>query len=552
MWIKECRAKNHCYLKIVKSVKINKQTKHEVLFNMGRKEVVEQNKVLFLEIAQTIQRYFNENDDDAIEDIAILSNYGYLLIDNILESLKLNKLVKKLDTKSRYDILNIVKLMVYDRILRPQSKLKTYEYQDRYLDIPEVELQNIYRSLNVLADNKELIENHLFMQNHSEKSVNVVFYDVTTYAFESTNEDDLRKFGYSKDKKFNEVQVVMGLAIAANGIPIGYEIFSGNTCELKTISSAMNNFREKYNCTEKIILVGDSGINCLDNIGDLTLNGDGYIVAGRIKSFSKEVTEKMFDNEGYTNFPAHRRNKEQDDDIFKCKEIKVDKSVSRLKNGVAEKAIIQQRIIFMYSSKRARKDKKDRDKLVEKAKKLAEDPNQIKSLNKRGGKKYLKELGKEKSTWEINEAAIKKDEMYDGFYAIVTSEDLSVERIYEEYHYLWKIEESFRMLKTTLKSRPMFHWNHKRILGHFVICYISLVIVRILENELSKINKSLSIYELISGLSELKIAQITVGGEVKYLKTRLSSKDSKIFDILDIKYGTKGKPKSMAIKSGDN
>jgi transposase len=190
--------------------------------------------------------------------------------------------------------------MAAQHLLQPRSKLATYEYQEKYIGLKRVELRNLYRTLDSLGENKERIENKLFVENYTKagNKVDVVFYDVTTFAFESVIADELRNFGFSKDCKFNEVQVVMGLMIDSNGFPIGYELFPGNTFDGKTMLKALENVQKRFG-VNKVVIVADRGLNSKNNLNLIKAAGYGYIVASKIKSMKKEMIEKILDSAGY-------------------------------------------------------------------------------------------------------------------------------------------------------------------------------------------------------------------------------------------------------------
>jgi len=298
--------------------------------------------------------------------------------------------------------------------------------------------------------------------------IDVVFYDVITFSFESVRKDSLRDFGFSKDAKFKEVQVVMGLLIDREGRPIGYELFSGNTFEGKTLEVSLDKLKKRFTIG-KVIIVADRGINSKINLMHIKDKGYDYIFASRIKNMKKDIKEEIFNKEGF---------KDTDGISYK---------IIDYVNKVNKTYELPENLIITYSSQRAQKDRADRERLIKKARTLLKNKSYITASNKRGGKKYLK--SSKDINWALDEEAIKKDEMFDGYYGIETSEkNLTAKEILKAYHTLWKIEESFRIMKSTLSVRPVFHWTESRIKGHFVICFLAFLLERTLEFKLKKAN----------------------------------------------------------------
>jgi len=315
----------------------------------------------------------------------------------------------------------------------------------------EIKSANLYCSLDLLSESKEILEEEIFYQNRHlfNIRVDVVFYDVTTFAFESVRKDSLRDFGFSKDAKFKEVQVVMGLLIDREGRPIGYELFSGNTFESRTLEASLDKLKKRFTIG-KVIIVADRGINSKINLKKIRDKGYDYICASRIKNLKKDIKEEIFNKDGY-----------QDTDGISYKIIDY-------VNRVNKNYELPENLIITYSPERAQKDIKDRERLIKKARTLLKNKSYIISSNKRGEKKYLK--SSKGINWTLDEAVIKKDEMFDGYYRIETSEkNLTTEDVLKAYHTLCKIKESFRIMKTILSVKPVFRWTEPRIKGHFVI-----------------------------------------------------------------------------------
>lgn len=407
--------------------------------------------------------------------------------------------------------------MVIQHLLDAKSKLATYSQQNRYIRLPEIKLQHLYRSLDLLAESKEILEEEIFYQNRNlfNIQVDVVFYDVTTFAFESVRKDSLRDFGFSKDAKFKEVQVVMGLLIDREGRPIGYELFSGNTFEGKTLEVSLDKLKKRFSIG-KVIIVADRGINSKINLKKIKDKGYDYIFASRIKNLKKDITEEIFKKEGY-----------QDTDGVSYKIIDY-------LNKISKTCQLPENLIITYSPQRAQKDQADRQRLIKKARTLLQNQSYITASNKKGGKKYLK--GSPDINWTLDIEAIKKDELFDGYYGIQTSQKkLSAKDVLKAYHALWKIEESFRIMKSTLEVRPVFHWTEARIKGHFVICFLAFLLERTLEFKLKKANLEVSPQKIQEIINSMNFAQVKIEKNTFLIKTNFDSLGNKILRLLQIK-----------------
>jgi len=568
MFIKTTRSGKYEYLQIVKSERINGITRHKVLMNLGRKEEIKKNP-LFKRLAKKLAEITSLNETRGnIKDLspATIKNWGYVVYKRIWKSFKLDNFLEDLrknDSKAEFNLSNTAFLMVLQHLLEPMSKLKTFNHKEKFAKLPNLKLPHLYRSLDILSRNKDKIEDHIFYQNYDlwNREIDIVFYDVTTFAFESVRNDGLRDFGYSKDNKHNEVQVVMGLLIDSRGFPIGYELFRGSTFDGKTITSALNNLKKRF-AIKRVIIVADRGLNSKINLKMIKDAGYGYIVASRIKKLNEKVKEKIFDPEGYTeltstnittdsNIDSNGLNKEdnesknkgdnnrrskEDKEIFRYKVIDYTNSI---RDGDRKVHKLNENLIVTYSSARAKRDKIDRERLIEKARKLVEEPGRVKAYMKRGRLKYLKKVSdyeEENLSFTINEEIIKRDEEFDGYYGIQTSEkNMKVKDILNAYHTLWKIEESFRLMKSTLEVRPVFHWTESRIKGHFLICFLSFLLERELECILLREEVSCSPEKIREALNEMEFAEVELNGEKYYIKTKGNELSNKILKAMHIK-----------------
>lgn len=539
----------HKYVRIIESYRVpgHKNPKIRVLKNLGREDELEAKEPGIVERlkrehnasraadAAVKQEYFVEEIRSLLqsqESTATkgfpLVNYGVEVYEKLWNDLKLDYFFdyrQKQHSRIQFKVKDMVSLLVYSRLLNPGSKKRTFE--NRHWFAPEevdADLEKLYRTLPFLANQKENLEKHLNKQLSArmDRDLSVAFYDVTTYYFESVRADDLKRFGYSKDNKVNQVQVVMGLLIDSNGIPISYELFPGNTNDFKTLEPVMRKLKADYGI-KKVIITADRGLNSKQNLAFLKSVGYEYVMAYKIRSSSKEIKEMVLSGETY-----HTVSKD-----FKWKVCNFSTSV----NYEGRKVNLEDQMVITWSASREAKDRRDRERLIEKSKKLVESKSALKSEMKKGGKKYVQLNFIEEDQVAFNHKQLANDELYDGYYGIQFSDEtLDPSRVIEIYHGLWKIEESFRVMKSNLEARPIFVWTEESIKGHFVVCYLALVIQRYLEYLLRTKGIDLST-EVIQ--DAVRSAQYTLisGGDAKdtyYIKNMEHESYREIVSVLGI------------------
>jgi transposase len=353
--------------------------------------------------------------------------------------------------------------LVMSRLAFPLSKLKTIDYLYRYQGIT-VNKDTVYRFLDKLNSKlKDKVEQISF--EHTKKilrgKISVVFYDMTTLYFEASDEDDLRKTGFSKDGKHSNPQIFLGLLVGLGGYAIGYDIFEGNIYEGHTLIPFLEKISKKFNL-EKPIVVADSGLLSKDNIKALEENGYQYILGARIKNETKEIKNEIL-----------KRKLENG----KFRSIKKDEKT---------------RIIISYSKKRAKKDAHNRERGLKRLEKKINSGKLTKSnINNRGYNKYLKLEGE--VSIKIDYEKYKKDSEWDGLKGYITNSKLSNKKIAENYGNLWHIERAFRMSKTDLRIRPIYHHLRGRIEAHICISFTAYTVYKELERVLYKEKANLSL-----------------------------------------------------------
>ena len=532
MFIKITKAKTNQYVQLVKSYREDGRVKHKVVLNLGKLEQIENNPS-FQRLAKRLAKISKLQQSADIKDCseADIVNWGYLIYQKIWKEYGLDKLLSHLTRgrKVQFSLSDASFLMVVQHLMRPRSKLATYNHQGHFVKGPKVTLNQLYRSLDLLCEYKEQLEEALFQANRNlfNMQIDMVFYDVTTFSFESVRADSLRDFGFSKNGKFKEVQVVMGLMIDCEGRPIGYELFPGNTFDGKTLDRALAALKERFNI-RRVIIVADRGINSKVNLKKIVDQGYSYIFASCLKKMSKSVQKEIFTG-GYEEmeFP------EGSEDRVRYKVIDY---VNKVKDENGKIYKLPEYLVITYSEKRAKKDREDRSRLLEKARFLLEDKSKIKAGNKRGCKKYLKEISSGQVDWTLDEEAVLRDEKFDGYYGIQTSEKaLGPLEVLLAYHTLWKIEESFRIMKSTLEVQPIFHWTETRIKGHFVACFLAFLLERTLELKLKRAGEHPWCEQIREALNSLNFSKVDIDDKTYLIKTRGTELSKKILRLLRFK-----------------
>lgn len=483
-----------------------------------------------------LKNIISENSSNNSKGFPII-NYGVKVYESLWKELRLDYFFdyrQNKDSKIEYSLKDVVSLLTYSRLLNPDSKKSTYENRNSYINSKDLELEHLYRGLKFLGIQKDNLEKHINKQlaKTMDRNLNVAFYDVTTYYFESVDADDLRKFGYSKDNKVNQVQVVMGLLIDDQGIPISYELFPGNTNDFKTLVPVIEKLKKTYGI-KKIIITADRGLNSKQNLAYLKSEGYDYVMAYKIRSSSRAVKEMVLGDDY-----------KEESSEFKWKLCKFENTVSYQ----GEKVKLEDNMLITWSLKRAQKDRKDRERLIEKSKKLVESPSALKAEMKKGGKKYVQLSLAIEEPLRFNEKQKEIDEKFDGYYGIQFSDkSLSPEKVLDIYNGLWKIEESFKVLKSNLEARPIYVWTESSIKGHFVMCYLALVLERYLEYKLRQKGIDLSTEKIQEAIENAKI--MVVEKESNGLKYYIKSETKDDYDKIVKALGIKEIPSTGLIKN---
>jgi transposase len=455
--------------------------------------------------------------------------------------------VTKQHPKLGFNLRELVFTMAASRFVRPGSKLKVYGHWKNHLYpemvVPDIELHQLYRTLDVLAAHKEEIEKGLFWHDRDllNQQVDVVLYDLTTLRFESTRTDlgDLRQFGYSKERRSDCTQVVLGLLVTPDGIPIGFEVYPGNTFEGKTISDIVDKLRLKYR-VRRFIFVGDRGLFSKKNLNSLRgENRIGEFIVGMKLGVFKKRHDEFYD-------------------LGRFQWIHKDLATYETTHA-------GDRCIITWSRARAERDRKAREDILDKIRrKLAKKKITAKDfVSNTTYQRYVVGLNNN-TTFALNERAIAEDSKRDGFFGVVTNAvKMSAKEIVANYKTLWIVEDAFGEIKGSLRSRPVFHWKDHRIVGHLMLCFLTYLCEALMTQALRKKGlkldslaitneiidpRPLTVVEAMRELSEVRAIPIVVRSTTMWVRTDISGNAQKLFSAI----GLKVPPKLLTLQKTKN
>lgn len=423
-------------------------------------------------------------------------NVGYLFLQDIYYKLKLNEICNVITKQHqfKFNLNDILSKLVYSRIIFPASKLKTLELSKRFLEQPNFDYQHIERALPIICENIDFIQSQLYKNSNEymERNNKILYYDCTNYYFEIEQEDGLKQYGKSKENRPNPI-VQMGLFMDGNGIPLAFTITPGNTNEQITLQPLEEKIIKDFEFSEFVVCT-DAGLASKANRKFNNKNNRKFVTTQSLKKLKDYLKAEALDLTKGWHLPNETK-------TYNISNLRTDeKLIQKYKDTVFYKERwikedgLEQRLIITYSVKYQEYQKNIRNNQINRAIKIIEsNPDKLKKTKQNDPKRFIKttnitgdgELA-DKSIYEINHSVIDEEAKYDGLYAVCTNLEDSVENIIELNHRRWEIEESFRIMKTDFKSRPVYHTKDEMIKAHFTICYLSLVIYRYLEKQLDE------------------------------------------------------------------
>ena len=524
------------------------------------------------EFEAKITTTFDLTKDNDFEDDTF--NVGYACLKKIFQNVDISSVLKdkQYSTKIEYSLSKACELLTYARIIDPGSIKYTYEHKNQFFEPFDLSLDDLYRSLKPLLECKEDIFKTIWNNTKDKynRDTSTVFYDCTNYYFEIEYDDDdikdingdiikkgIRKRGPEKNHRPDPI-VEMGLLLDSKGFPMSYNIFSGSTSEKETLIPEIRSIKRRHDAG-KVIVVADRGLNCSDNMIALAgidldkENRDGYIYGQSVRGADQEFKNWVLRQDDYKTEKI--TNDDGEEIVFKHKSriyprkmyvTRDDKGLTKGGNKKKQSILVDQKQMVYYSQKYADKQKRDRQMVIEKAKDLIKNPGAYTKSTSYGAAGYVNNIKFDKdsgvvcngSELSLNLEKIEEDEKYDGYYSIVTSEEhLSDLELRNIYRGLAKIEETFKITKSEFDARPVNVRLEDHIDAHFLICFIALVLIRILQSE---INNRYTIKNLLEKIKNFKCTHET-GNLYKFIgyKQEIQYINRKLELNMDKKYDTR-------------
>ena len=523
-YLKKTKLKGRTYLSIDESFYSHekKGTAHKCYKSLGSVETWKEKG-----IADPISHFqkevdaLNQEKADAgirkISDISPVRYLGYFPLKSLLEKMQVKKYVDyfKLTNDFNYDLYELLSSLIYARAVHPCSKYKTFH---------EV-LPNLYDTVHYSYD--QLLDGLSFLGNDYEKFVEIftvqtnrvfgldtskTYFDCTNFYFEIDREDDFRRKGPSKENK-KEPIVGLGLLLDSHQIPIGMKMYPGNESEKPVLRNVIDQLKSQNNVTGKTIHVADKGLNCAQNIAFSRKNGDGYLFSKSVKSLPETEKTWVLLEDGFTDV------KDKNGKLLYRYKSCIDEFPYKAEHEGKEYTIkLREKRLLTYNPSLASKKRYEINRMVEKAKSLTASQAKRTEYGETG--KYVSFTDKKgnKASVSINQEAIDKDLKFAGYNLLVTSEtEMKDTDIYNTYHNLWRIEESFKIMKSDLDARPVFLQREDTIKGHFLICYLTVLLERLFQFKV--LGNEYATSDIFQFIKDFKVTK----GETKYINTTKST-----------------------------
>ena len=523
-YLKKTKLKGRTYLSIDESFYSHqkKGTAHKCYKSLGSVETWQAKGIAdpisyFQKEVDALNKETSDAGTRKISDVSPVCYLGYFPLKSILEKMQIKKYVDyfKLTNDFSYDLFELLSSLIYARAVNPCSKYRTFH---------EV-LPNLYNPVNFSYD--QLLDGLSFLGNDYEKFVELftvqtnhffgldtskTYFDCTNFYFEIDREDDFRRKGPSKENK-KEPIVGLGLLLDSHQIPIGMKMYPGNESEKPVLRNVIDQLKSQNNVSGKTIHVADKGLNCAQNIAFSKKNGDGYLFSKSVKNLPEaEKTWVLLEN-GFTDVKDKKGKL-----LYRYKSC-IDEFPYKVEHEGKEYTVkLREKRLLTYNPSLASKKRFEINRMVEKAKSLT--ASQAKKAEYGEAGKYVTFTDKKgnKASVSMNQDAIDKDLKFAGYNLLVTSEtEMKDTDIYNTYHNLWRIEESFKIMKSDLDARPVFLQREDTIKGHFLICYLTVLLERIFQFKILKNEYSTS--DIFTFIKDFKVTK----GETKYINTTKST-----------------------------
>lgn len=456
-------------------------------------------------------------------------NIGYLFLQKICSELRIDNICRNIRNhhKFSYDFHAILTDLIYARILAPSSKLSSYKYCHSLLEPPKYSLQDLYRALSILAEESDFIQEELYKNSNfiHPRNSKILYYDCTNYYFEIEAEDGIKKYGKSKEHRPNPI-ITMGLFMDADGIPLAFDIFPGNQNEQLTLKPIEKKVIKDFNCSE-FIFCSDAGLGGKSNRFLNSFGNRSYVITYSLKKMKKEERELALLP---TQFKVPGSNK-----LIDLRTL--DESDPKVYNTIYYKEYplvtgdMDETVIITYSPKYKAYQSKIRNAQIDRAKKMIQSSDKTrKGKGSNDPARFIQRTSvtedgeiAQKNIYQLDEAKILEESMYDGFYAVVTNLEGDIREIININKQRWEIEENFRIMKSEFEARPVFVKREDRIKAHFLTCFISLLVYRLLEKKLGEEFTCSQILETLRNMNVTLLSKDS-GYIPSYKRTKITDK----------------------------
>ena len=460
-------------------------------------------------------------------------NAGYLFLQTLCSELRIDHICRNIRNRHRftYDLHAILTDLIYARILSPSSKMSSYSYCQSLLEPPKYSLHNVYRALSVMAQEADYIQEELYRDSNfiHDRNTKILYYDCTNYYFETEEESGDRKYGKSKEHRPNPI-VTMGLFMDADGLPLAFDIYPGNQNEQLTLRPLENKVIRDFDCSE-FIFCSDAGLGSVRNRFLNSFGNRSYVITHSLKKMKKEDREialnpTQFRLPGSDKMIDLRTLDETDENVFDSVYYKEIPIVT---------GDMDETLIVTYSPKYKNYQRKIRARQIERAEKMIESGKNRHGKNPNDPARFIRKTSvtgdgeiAEKAIYEVDPKRIMEEEMYDGFYAVITNLEDDPAEVIKINRRRWEIEENFRIMKSEFEARPVYVQRDDRIKAHFLTCYISLLVYRLLEKKLDEKYTCSQILETLRGM-QMTLLSKESGYIPSYKRTKLTDKLHSIF-----------------------
>lgn len=455
-------------------------------------------------------------------------NGGYLFLQQLYYQLGLDKICASIQSKYKttFDLNAVLSQLIYSRILFPGSKQRAFHNKESYLETPSLDLQHFYRALELITRENDQIQAQLYKNSRKvvDRNAQILYYDCTNFFFEIEQEDAFRKYGKSKENRPNPI-VQMGLFLDGNGIPLAFDLSSGNTNEQGTLKPLEKKILKDFSLS-KMVICTDAGLSSTANRKFNNIQNRAFITTQSVKKLKKHLKDWALEQTGWqiVGDPSPKE--------YTLEEIRAigAKEQTFFKERWIHEAGLEQRMIVSYSLKYKQYQEKIRQRQIERAEKLIQSGQKLaKKKNPNDVKRFIKQTHvtqegekAEKEVLALDTSVIEQEARYDGFYAVCTNLNDPVEDIIQVNHQRWEIEETFRIMKSEFEARPVYLSREDRIRAHFITCFMAMMIFRLLEKRLDSPD---SYGEIIETLKAMNFYQVTGEGVIPtYTRTDLTDR----------------------------